>query len=104
MKKDKTKQLLEYYLQLATSTDECIAVHNRKADGLLTLSIMVLCYPIYELIRGEEMKVMYLLLIALGSFCLGFSIFLKLSSSSMKILGQCIDVEAINKQLNDKHP
>lgn len=41
MKKDKTKQLLEYYLQLATSTHECIAVHNRKADGLLTLSIMV---------------------------------------------------------------
>lgn len=102
MSKDKTKLILESFLKLANSPDEFIIEHNKKADGLLTISFLLLCFPAYELVRGQEVSIIHILIITFGAFFMGYAAVLRLSSKSMKVLSKYIDVNAINKDLNGK--
>jgi hypothetical protein len=102
MKKDRTIKVLTSFLKLAKSPNEYISEMKKQVDIFLTLSALIICFPVYELIDKGDISLSGLFALTVGSFSFGNTLMLKLSVSTLNTISPYLNKEALEEAISNE--
>ena len=102
MKKDKTIKVLTSFLKLANSPDDFTSEMGKQVDIFFSLSTLIFCFPVYELITKGEVSLFGLFALTIGSFFFGSTLMMKFSVSTMNTISPYLNKKALEEAISNE--